>query len=257
MKQRFVLCSFSVLLLLTASLCARGDLILGVYGGVDGWITSADGKFSAGGAKQKFSFDDETVGSFYLSLEHPIPLVPNLKLRHMPLKLSGKTNLSIAFEFDGKSFNANTTTKTSIDLTHSDVIVYYEILDNDLVSIDFGFNVKYFDGSVSVSGTTSRSNNDTQKLNYTGIVPLGYVYAHVGLPFTGFFAYAEGNLLSLKSNDVFDYKAGIAWEFVDNAIVDIQVMLGYRTMGIKFNDMNELSTNFTVSGPFAGIQVHF
>ena len=59
--------------------------------------------------------------------------------------------LADTFSFNGLStFDTNRTVNTVSDLTHIDYILYYEIFDNDLVSIDLGLNAKQFDGEITV-----------------------------------------------------------------------------------------------------------
>ena len=62
---------------------AQADTVLGLYVGVDGWKADNDGSFSDNNnALQNFNFEDETFVSYYAALEHPVPLVPNLKLKY-------------------------------------------------------------------------------------------------------------------------------------------------------------------------------
>ena len=67
-------------LAMTASTSAIADTVLGLYLGAEGWNMSADGGFANNSDLQQFNFDDETQGSFYVALEHPVPLIPNIKV---------------------------------------------------------------------------------------------------------------------------------------------------------------------------------
>ncbi|KPH96530.1 hypothetical protein AMS58_00225 [Pseudoalteromonas porphyrae] len=240
---------------------AHADTILGLYVGVDGWQSDNSGSFAdKGNTAQNFNFEDETFVSYYAALEHPVPLVPNIKLKYTELELNGSTTLDTAFEFNGTTYRNNTVASTMSDLSHIDYILYYEIFDNDLVSIDLGINAKQFDGEITVSGTDSSNANDvqvTEKIDFSGFVPLVYGRAEVGLPLTGLSVFFEGSLLAIDDSKVQDYQAGIAWALLDNLAVDMDIKAGYRSMVIELDDIDNVYTNIDASGPFAGIQIHF
>jgi len=121
---------------------AQADTLLGLYLGVDGWQSDNSGSFAQDGNLQSFKFDDETFTSYYAALEHPVPLVPNIKLKYPELELNGDTTLDETFSFGGSDYVVGTQVGTVSDLSHIDYILYYEIFDNDLVSIDLGVNAK-------------------------------------------------------------------------------------------------------------------
>ena len=235
---------------------AHADTLLGLYVGVDGWQSDNSGSFSDSGNMQDFNFEDETFISYYAALEHPIPLVPNIKLKYTELELNGSTLLNETFEFGGTSFTTNTTATTVSDLSHIDYILYYEIFDNDLLSIDLGVNAKQFDGDIVVTGTAN-GKATTETVDFSGFVPLVYGRAEVGLPLTGLSVFFEGSLLAIDDSKVQDYQAGIAWALLDNLAVDLDIKAGYRKMTLELDDIDNLYTDIDASGPFAGVQIHF
>ncbi|MFC3033582.1 TIGR04219 family outer membrane beta-barrel protein [Pseudoalteromonas fenneropenaei] len=237
---------------------AHADTLLGFYIGAEGWKADNEGSFAERGNLQNFNFKDETFSSFYAALEHPIPLVPNLKIKHTELELTGSTTLTETFEFGDTVYRTNTTATTVSDLSHNDFILYYELFDNDLVSFDFGINVKQFDGDLKVTGedqATGQSKSET--VSFSGYVPMGYLKAEVGLPFTGLSVFAEGSMLSIDDSSIRDYQVGVAWEFIDNMAVDVALRAGYRSMQLELDDVDNIDTDMDFSGPFLGLQLHF
>jgi outer membrane protein len=238
---------------------AHADTLLGLYVGVDGWKADNEGQFSYKGNKaQDFNFEDETFLSYYAALEHPVPVVPNIKLKYTELELNGSVLLEDTFSFNGSDYVVGTSVNSISDLTHIDYILYYEIFDNDLISIDLGLNAKQFDGDIVVNGTTQDGGaNVTETVAFSGFVPLAYGRAEAGLPFTGLSVFFEGSFLAIDDSKVQDYQMGIAWEFIDNLAIDVAVKAGYRSMKLELDDIDDINTNIDASGPFAGIQVHF
>ncbi|NOU51749.1 TIGR04219 family outer membrane beta-barrel protein [Pseudoalteromonas sp. JBTF-M23] len=235
---------------------AQADTLLGLYLGAQGWQADNSGSFAEKGNAQTFNFDDKTFSSYYAALEHPIPLVPNIKLRYTELELDGSTTLSETFEFGGKNFTVGTAANTVTDLNHVDYTLYYEIFDNDLVSFDFGINVKQFDGSIKLTGT-AQGVATTEMRDFSGLVPLGYLKAQVGLPMTGFSVFAEGSMLAIDDSKIQDYQVGVAWEVIGSMAVDVSVKAGFRSMVLELDDVDDISTDIDASGPFAGVEIHF
>lgn len=239
---------------------AQADTLLGLYLGVDGWQSDNSGSFAQDGNLQSFNFEDETFTSYYAALEHPVPLVPNIKLKYTELELNGSTILDDdrSFSFGGSDYVVGTQVGTVSDLSHVDYILYYEIFDNDLVSIDLGVNAKQFDGDIVVTGTSQDGGpNTTERVDFSGFVPLVYGRAEVGLPFTGLSVFFEGSLLAIDDSKVQDYQAGIAYALLDNLAIDLDVKAGYRSMTLELDDIDDIYTDLDASCPFAGIQIHF
>ena len=237
---------------------AQADTLLGLYLGVDGWQSDNSGSFAQDGNLQSFKFDDETFTSYYAALEHPVPLVPNIKLKYTELELNGDTTLDETFSFGGSDYVVGTQVGTVSDLSHVDYILYYEIFDNDLVSIDLGVNAKRFDGEIRVSGTAQDGGqNTTERVDFSGFVPLVYGRAEVGLPLTGLSVFFEGSLLAIDDSKIQDYQAGVAYALLDNLAIDMDIKAGYRSMTLELDDIDDIYTDLDASGPFAGIQIHF
>ena len=169
----------------------------------------------------------------------------------------GDTMLTSGFQFEDTVFQIGTTASTVADFTHNDLILYYEIFDNDLISIDLGINAKQFDGTILVKGVEQTTGEVSVSTDFSGYVPMAYAAAQVGLPFTGLSIFAEGSLLSIGDSKIQDYQVGVAWEFIDNMAVDVAVKVGYRSLVVELDDLDNLYTDFEVTGPFAGIQFHF
>ncbi|MGO2012623.1 MAG: TIGR04219 family outer membrane beta-barrel protein [Pseudoalteromonas sp.] len=233
----------------------QADTLLGLYIGADGWHSDNSGSFADKGNMQAFDFEDETYTSYYAALEHPIPLVPNIKLKYTDLELNGSASLDEGFEFGDAVFPLGSSVNTVSDLSHVDYILYYEIFDNDLVSIDLGLNAKQFDGEITVRDSATGLNTET--VEFSGFVPLAYGRAEVGLPLTGLSVFFEGSLLAIDDSKVQDYQAGIAYALLDNLAIDLDVKAGYRSMTLELDDIDGIYTDIDASGPFAGVQIHF
>lgn len=236
------------------SMSAQSDTIAGVYAGVQAWQTDTTGGFADSSSTANFNFDDETNTSFYVAVEHPLPFIPNIKVARTTLDNSGTTALDTSFTFDGELYTANSTVDTTIDLTATDFILYYELFDNDLVSFDLGINAKYIDGSLSVVDAASNTQGTGE---FSGVVPMAYSRLQLGLPFTGLAAYAEGSYLSFDDHELSDYQVAVAYSFIESLAVDMTLQVGYRKVTVDIEDLDDIYANMEFDGVFAGLEVHF
>lgn len=238
-----------------APLSASADTLLGVYIGAQGWSMQSDGTFGSDTIDQaEFALDKETQGSVYIALEHPIPLVPNVKIKHNQMSTQGKTLIDSTFKFGGEIYNTNTSLTTETDLTNTDFIFYYELLDNDLVSLDFGLNVKRFDGQFDV---VNLDQAQASSESFTGFVPMAYGAVKFTVPMLDIEIFADGSMLSVGDHSLYDYEIGVAYTFIDNLAVDLTFQLGYRSIQLELDDLDDIHADLEFDGIFAGIEAHF
>ncbi|WP_298942382.1 TIGR04219 family outer membrane beta-barrel protein [uncultured Psychromonas sp.] len=191
----------------TMSMPAMADF-LGVYAGLD---------YSTNDTTLGNSSDKSNNISGYIAFEHFIPLIPNVKLKYNNL-----TNHH--FDEDESS------TKNGI--------LYYEILDNDLVELDLG-----------AVYTEAEGYNESANLVQA------YGAAKVHVPGVSMHAFAEVIAGSVTSDDVLSGEIGLAYTFnPDSSLLNIAVRTGYRVQEL---DLNHTSNKQEIDGLFAGVEVHF
>lgn len=254
LPTKHILCALGLISsAILTSTYAQADTVLGGYIGVQAWNMSTEGGFAQNDSLAAFSFDEEVNTSFYAALEHPIPLIPNIKLARTTLTTSGANLINSQFDFGDEVYLVNANITTEVDLTSTDYILYYEILDNDLVSIDVGISGKQIEGDVFVADSNGRSSQQT--LNT--IIPMGYAKAQVGLPFTGFSLMAEGSLIAIGDDSFSDYQVALTYSFVETLALDLSLQAGYRSTEIDLNDVDDIYADLTFDGVFVGLEFDF
>jgi outer membrane protein len=242
---------------LAALMCnsAQADTLLGLYIGGQIWSNEATGSFGEGINNQSvFEFDDENQGSFYVAFEHPIPLIPNIKIASTTLDTVGGTTIENEFKFNSVTYTAESTLDTTLDASFVDYTLYYELFDNDLLTFDFGLTARDLDASINVIEPITQLQSD---LNVSGVIPMVYLSTIIGLPFTGLNVFAEANYVSYDDQTVYDAQIGVSYAILDNLAVDFDVTVGYRTIKMELNDLDDFYSDLTYDGFFAGAVVHF
>lgn len=237
------------------ALPTQADTLLGLYVGAQAWNMETEGGFANESALTNFNFEDETKSSFYVALEHPIPFVPNIKIRRTGMDTAGEIMLTSSFTFGDQIFTADSNLMTDVELTTTDFILYYEFFDNDLVSFDFGINGKHIDGTLFVQDVSDASISANEE--FSGVVPMAYSRLAFGLPFTGWGVYAEGSYLAIDDHTISDFQAAITYSLLDNIAVDMTFELGYRAVTVQLEDLDDIYSNLDFKGVYAGLEVHF
>lgn len=154
------------------------------------------------------------------TLEHPLPTLPNLKGSYSKVK-------SDEYEY-----------------TKLDISAYYEVLDNDLVSIDLGLGAsRYMDGKF-------------KGLGFKGTLPHLYVDAELSLPMIKSTLYTDIKYMNYNDNSVTDAMAGVRYDF--NLIAaDLGVKAGYRVQSIDTQDLGGQTFDIKTDGYFVGVHADF
>lgn len=232
----------------------KADTLLGLYIGADAWRTSTEGGFANSDQLQKFNFADKTQGSYYIAFEHPIPVLPNARIQHTPLTANGSTRLASNLSLNNITFFQGAEINNQVDLTSTDYILYYELFDNSLISLDLGINAKYIKGDVYIKDAIA---GITASESVSKVLPTAYVAAIIGLPLTGLELFANGSYMSYSDNRAYDLQAGIAYALVDNVAIDLRLKAGYRAVNIKLDNVANLYADLDVKGAFLGVELHF
>ncbi len=231
----------------------RADLI-GFSIGASYWDPDLSGSFnSTGGTSVNISddlgVDASSESSLVISLEHPVPFLPNFRYQAVGLDSKGQKAISSDITFEGQTYSAGETVRSSIDLSHDDIVLYYEILDN-WVNLDIGLDVKRFDGEVSLVGS---ANTTPSIIGVDETIPLLYLSARFDLPFSGFYVGADVSTLSSGDNSVEDTTLKLGYE----SKIGFGIEGGVRTFSLELDDADNLDSDLEYDGAFVNGFFHF
>ncbi len=163
---------------------------------------------------------DEMTYTLEASLEHPIPLVPNVKIAQSAA--------------DADNF----------EYTKQDFTLYYEILDNDLVSVDVG------------AGITRLTDAKVNATDFDGYLPHIYGAAEVGIPATPLFIFAKGWVADFDGDSGSDLQAGLQYS-IGMGLFDVELQGGYRIQKFDLNGFDHVDLDSKAQGVFAGVNIDF
>jgi outer membrane protein len=210
--------SIIAILMLGTAFTASADVVLGADVELNYW--NQDSTFE--------STDQGSEASLFgsISFEHVIPLVPNIKYSFTSID-------NDAFEY-----------------SKQDATLYYEILDNDIISVDLGVGVTHF-GSGQIKALSGLPVND-----FEGVLPHIYAGAEIGIPMTGVTFYTDVSSTMINDSSVLDAAVGVRYD-ISLVAVEIGLQAGYKVVEFDMDDFDDLSFNMKTDGFYAGINLDF
>jgi outer membrane protein len=238
----------SLLLATLYSASASADF-LGLYVGGGSWNHDPSGDFSSTDAgstnidvASTLGLSDESETYFWAAFEHPVPVLPNVRVERTALGHSGSGSTSVTF--DGQNFTSNYASNVVLDST--DIVLYYRLLDN-WVNLDLGLNVRSIDGEFSI-----KDGANDRIVDVSETVPMLYAAAQFDLPFTGFSVGADYSVISYDGSSYSDMRVRGIYE-----TGPLGFELGLRTTSLELDDVDGINANVDFDGLMMGVFLHF
>jgi len=215
-----------------------GEINLGFYSHSPSGTATYDG--DTVDVEKDLKWEDE--GDIFVKayLEHPLPLLPNIKVGYTNFSHEGSGTINESFRWGGEIFSVNDRLDTSFEMDMYDFTLYYEILDNWL-NADVGLNVKYLDGTIDVSSTLQDESTD-----FSLPIPMIYAKARVDIPTTDLSFQAEGNYVTYDGHTLYDLEVGARYEFM----LGVGVEAGYKTLHLTIDEIDDTSLDTDFSGAY-------
>lgn len=219
--------------------------VFGVGASVNYWHSDFTGEFARNNSlvdvDEQLNLGNDSNANATVYLEHPVPLIPNVRLNYTLVQQSGRGNLDTGY--DGVTGKVN----SELDLEQLDLTLYYELLDN-WINLDLGLTVRDFSAELLVQGEAPQQTSET---TVDAVLPLGYAAARFDLPFSGLSLGAEVNAIGYNGDSVYDVNA-----YGQYTVSLLQLRAGYRQMAIDYEDGDD-RLDVELSGPFASIGLAF
>jgi outer membrane protein len=249
MRNRLLL--FSLTLIPSLSYADNFSL----YGGVGQWEIKMEGDVGQGGINtslDSLGIDNETGNVFWLMFEHPVPFIPNLRLMHSEIAAVANSVASQVISIGNIEIEVEAKIQTTMDLAHTDVTLYYELLDN-WFSFDLGITARQMKGYVEVLpeiGGRFRAEMD-------GVVPTAYLNLQLDFPYSGWHIGAMANAAAYDGDKITDVIGKIGYEFEITSAMAIGMNIGYRQMDLLLEEFYALNADASLSGAFVELLIHF
>lgn len=249
---------------------------VGSYLGVQVWQSNANGIFGEADTLIDANFSKEQQVNYFLAVQHPYPLLPNVRIASTNLETAGQTTLTQAFSFANKTFAVGDTVVARFQVSYIDYTFYYELFDDETVSVEAGLTARDFNGEVSVGQASDNSDNTCNdpnpspdrpcndetslasgKINTNKIKPMLYLASQINVLHTDISLFANADILVMADDTLSDYQVGARYPLLKSSVGDLHLNLGYRTVNMEFDDFNKLATDVSFKGVFVGVVARF
>ncbi len=239
-----------------ASASASAAPLVDVWAGAYAWNTTYEGLVSANpnslDLQDDLNLEDSTNNVIWAAFEHPIPVIPNIQIKQTTLDTTGFAQFDNNYRFGGDT-TGNGRLDVVTDLSHTDYTLYWG-LPLPVVTVDFGLNVRKFDGFVNIGNATAELDS-----------PVPMLFARVGaeLPFTGLAIMGEANYVGYGDTDHTDFQIVLRYTLPMIPVLDVNLEAGYRSFQLNIDptdfdgDEDDLMADIDMSGAFVGLSLHF
>lgn len=247
------ICLFGLLLTAPATTTADTLPLVDVRVGVGYWQPELSGEVASDGedfdVEDDLDFEQDSTNLFEVGVEHPIPLLPNVRLRRLSLQDSATSTLTASRDFGPVTFAADEDVRSEYDLDMTDATFYYKPLDN-WIALSLGVTARYMDFEVEIE---SRERDESERAGGAIVIPLAHVGLRADLPLSGFYAAGEVDAISAGGNSLHDARAALGWESA--RLFGIEA--GYREMGLEIDDEDDLDADIDFSGAYVQANLRF
>jgi len=250
--RRFLLPFVSLTALVTS---AHADVI-GVWAGANYWNYDISGtaRYKTSNSSNDIDVNDDlgyndgSTAVIYAALEHPVPILPNVRLVYTDIDENANGRLTKSVVYGNTTFLANEAVSSLIQLKQTDVTLYYSVLDN-VVNLDLGLTAKYIDSKARITGATS----GTEDADLSAWVPMIYAGVGIDLPLSGLAVSADGSAVGYSGSKFYDFTIRATYDTPWLVGFDV----GYRSITLDLDDIDNSFANVEFSGPYAGAYLHF
>ena len=234
--------------LLAALALPAGADAVNIYAHINYWYTDARGGMEApdfnGYSLQldERSMEGESNAMLMLAIEHPVPVLPNIRLAHSRIRHNGQGT----FVWNNTPYSV----QGEIDLSHTDLTAYYR-LPVPLVDLNLGLTGRFYDGHIQ-----SQVANAQLQTEYLHI----YLATRFDIPVTGLAIGADINAGDNGDERGVDIDAWLQY----TSPIGLGVIAGYRSLDIDLESTARAAGNkvallaeFEVTGPYLGISYRF
>lgn len=211
------------------------------------WQAGPTGTVQSGGdqidVEDDLGYDDESHTGFAVRFAHPVPVIPNLRLRYNDIEHKGQGTVTTTFRNSAYAEDVD----SRIDLTHYDYTIFYTA-PVPVLTLDLGFNVKHFDGQFDIEGQTT---GQKESVDIDEFLPMLHARGDVDLPLTGLGAGAEINYVSYDGDSARDIEA-----YLKYSVDPVYVEGGYRELAMDV-DADKIEVDTDLGGPFVRVGIGF
>ena len=201
-------------------------------------------------------------GYFYISVEHPLPILPNIRFEYVEYTATGTSTdvgITSSSSLTGSTTFSNTF-NSNLSMKQYDTILFYNLLDKDnWITLDLGLDLKYLLSDYTIDSIAQSSDSS--------VIPMVYVRGRVDIPDLDVGFESDTKYITDGSSTVYDLRVKIDYTMTFIPVIHPGIELGYRVEQFtSVSDKNSLigpilanatDTDIGFSGLYGGMNIKF
>jgi outer membrane protein len=232
-------------------------LPLKIEGAIGIWNHDPNGIINYNGDDVELNSDlalsDRSDINVWCRVEHPVPMLPDIKIQYTPIKVKDSNSGNRPFQFGGYTFDNATQSELEMDIIDVQLYNHLPLVQTaSLKSLDFtyGLNFRFLNANAfiqEVQTVNSRSRSFS--------TPLAMLYAGFRIaPVDSFSFSGDFQGTAYSGNHWYDITAEVQISpFTDIIFLGI----GYRYQDFKIDDVQDVTADQTMQGWFAELGFRF
>ena len=236
---------------------SQADLLFTIGAKASVWDAEPSGQFdddvSADSKENGLGLESNTGNQYEVFIDHPVPLIPDLRLAQTAIDFSGEGRVVVAGGFGEEALAGDVS--SFLDISHSDVTLMWGLpIPTPFFDVNFGLTARTFDGELIV--TEKQLLQRTERTDIDVTIPLLFGRAKLETPL-GFYGEADIQHVSYDGNDLTDIKDLVGFDIpVPLPTIDLAIEAGYRSLDLKTDkESTDIETDFKVDGTYYGLSL--
>lgn len=246
-----------------ATLCAipltsQAELLFSVEAKVSSWDAAPSGQLDEGVSAEDendgLGLNSNTGNQYELIIDHPVPLVPGLRLAQTSIDFTGEGNIAVNVGGFGNQ-QVRGRVDSFLDISHTDVTLVWGLpIPAPFIDINVGLTGRSFDGEIIV--TERDGLRRTEQVDFDFTIPLLLGQVTLDTPI-GVYGFADIQHINYDGNSLTDIRYAVGVDIpMPLPMVDLGVEVGYRSMELETDEDDvEVDTDFEVDGTYYGVSL--
>jgi len=255
-RNLFILIS-TLVLFLSVLYSTSFALPFKIEGAIGVWNHDPNGMINYQGTDVKLNSDlslgERNDINLWVRIEHPVPMMPDIKIQYTPIKVKDNGSPNRPFIFGGKTFDEAIHSEMDLDII--DVQLYNHLPFLQMASlkgldVTYGLTFRFLNATAfidEIKGFTTKSRSFSTPMP---LLTAGFNIA----PVSSFAINGEFQGMSYSGNHWYDITAKLHLSPFSDFIF---MGLGYRYQDFKLDDVQDVTSDQTMQGWFGEIGFRF
>lgn len=215
-----------------------------------GWQAQPSGTFATTlgndtsvDVEDDLDFESNRNNVFSVAVEHPVPLLPNVRLAGAGISDEQDATLTRQITYNNQSFSASTDVTSEYQMDYTEATLYYAPWEI-VAKPKFGITARRLDVKFAI-----QNGNNSESVEAEATLPMVHAGVKADLPLTGFYAQGEVDAVSFDGNSLTDARAALGWRSDFN----LGLELGYRQQALTLDDVDDIDAEFDLGGPYLAL----